>query len=213
MTALFRSLQAIGLIIILSATRLHAEPAKQVLDTAAIKGGLIVHIGCGGNGRLTAALGADDRFAVVGLDTGNVSAARQHIQSLRRYGRVTAIRYDGKRIPLVDGLANLVIVENGDVSDDESMRVLAPKGVLLKKRGDGWSKTVKPWPDTIDEWTHSLYNAGGNAVSKDKLAGPPNHIQWSASPKWTRHHESMSSFQALVSAKGRHGHRQDHPRA
>jgi len=181
-----------------------AGPAERILSEAGVTGGLIVHVGCG-DGRLTAELGGRQTFTVLGLatDAADVDAARTHIQSLERYGRVTAFRFDGQRIPLVDGLANLVVVDRGTMSTDELMRVLAPRGVALTRQGDGWSKAVKPWPSAMDEWTHSLYNASGNAVSGDKLAGPPRHLQWAAGPKWTRHHESMSSFQALVTAKGR----------
>ena len=43
------------------------EQARQILDAAGIKGGLIVHIDCD-DGRLTAALHADNRYLVHGLD-------------------------------------------------------------------------------------------------------------------------------------------------
>ena len=39
-----------------------------------------------------------------------------------------------------------------------------------------------------------------NAVAADRRVAPPGRMQWTAGPKWTRHHESTSSFQALVSA-------------
>ena len=29
-----------------------------------------------------------------------------------------------------------------------------------------WTKTVKPWPEEIDEWTHWLHAADGNAVAR-----------------------------------------------
>ena len=57
--------------------------AREIQDTAGVKGGLIVHVGCG-DGTLTAALRTSDSFIVHGLDTdaANIAAARQHIQSL-----------------------------------------------------------------------------------------------------------------------------------
>ena len=59
--------------------RADTEQAKQILDAAGVKGGLIVHIGCG-SGRLTSALRANDSYVVHGLDRdpGNVAAARKH---------------------------------------------------------------------------------------------------------------------------------------
>ena len=41
--------------------------AKQILDATGVKGGLIVHIGCG-DGRRLAALRANDSYLVHGLD-------------------------------------------------------------------------------------------------------------------------------------------------
>jgi len=67
------------------------QKAKQILDTTGIKGGLIVHIGCG-DGKLTAALRTNDSYMVHGLDTEakNVAKAREHIRSLDLYGPVSA---------------------------------------------------------------------------------------------------------------------------
>ncbi|MCK4294095.1 MAG: hypothetical protein KAY65_12930, partial [Planctomycetes bacterium] len=39
------------------------ERARQILDATGVKGGLVVHIGCG-DGKLTAALRANDSFIV-----------------------------------------------------------------------------------------------------------------------------------------------------
>ena len=44
------------------------ELARQILDATGIRGGLVVHLGCG-DGRLTAALRANDSFMVQGLDS------------------------------------------------------------------------------------------------------------------------------------------------
>ncbi len=179
--------------------------AGRIVAETGVGGGLIVHLGCG-DGRLTAALRANDRYVVHGLDSDadQVAAARGYIRSLGVDGRVSVDRFDGKHLPYIDNLVNLIVAEEShNVPADEIMRVLAPLGVAYVKTGDAWTKTVKPRPAEIDDWTHALYDAGGNAVSKDQVAGPPRRLQWTAGPKWTRHHESMSSFQAMVSAGGR----------
>jgi outer membrane protein assembly factor BamB len=64
-------------------------------------------------------------------------------------------------------------------------------------------KLVKPRPPQMDEWTHYLHNPTNNAVSRDTLVDPPRHLQWIAGPKWSRHHDHMSSSSAIVSAGGR----------
>jgi hypothetical protein len=75
--------------------------------------------------------------------------------------------------------------------------VLAPLGVVLVAGDDmpssvaalkvesapglpGWKKLTKPWPDDIDEWTHYLHGADGNAVARDRVVGPPKRLRWVA---------------------------------
>jgi outer membrane protein assembly factor BamB len=69
--------------------------------------------------------------------------------------------------------------------------------------GAEWTITVKPRPAEIDDWSHYLYDSTGIAISHDTIVGPPKHYQWIGSPKWSRHHDRMSSFNAGVSANGR----------
>ncbi len=192
---------------------------QQILNTTAVTGGLVVHLGCG-DGRLTAALHAGQSYLVRGLDTdpNRVDAAREQIRSLGLYGKVSVDTFDGEHLPFIDNLVNLLVAEapgsvSGEkaainrVSMDEVMRVLAPGGVAYVKKGASWSKTVKPWPDEIDEWTHFLHGPDNNAVAEDTAVGPPRRMQWLAAPKWTRHHGpdkgTQPGVRAMVSAGGR----------
>jgi outer membrane protein assembly factor BamB len=182
-----------------------AQQAERLLETTGVQGGLIVHVGCG-DGRLTAALGANEACLVVGLDVAeaNVKRAREHVQSQRRYGRVSIQRWDGQRLPFIDNLVNLVVAEDLEgMTMYEVMRVLAPRGVAYVRKDGVWKKTVKPWPAEIDEWTHYRYDATGNPVAHDEVVGPPRHMQWVGSPRWSRHHDHMASLSAMVSAGGR----------
>jgi len=179
--------------------------AREILAAADVKGGLVVHVTCG-DGKLTAALHAGDSYLVHGLDAdaANVAAARAHIRTLGLYGKVSVERWSGKRLPYAENLVNLVVSENlGEVPMDDLLRVLAPRGVAYIKTGGTWTKTVKPRPGDIDEWTHHLHDAGGNAVANDRVAGPPRHLQWTAGPRWARSHGWTPSVSAMVSAGGR----------
>ena len=179
--------------------------AKQILDATGIKGGLIVHIGCG-NGRLTAALHTNNGYVVHGLDNdaANVDRARKHADSLGIYGPVSFDIFDGKRLPYVDDMVNLVVSENlGDVLMTEVMRVLCPDGVAYIKKDGKWRRTDKPRPANIDEWTHFLHDSGGNAVANDTQVGPPKRLRWVAEPRWCRSHEFPSSVNSVVCAGGR----------
>jgi hypothetical protein len=64
------------------AATLHAQSAQAILETTGIKGGLIVHLGCG-DGRLTAALHANESYLGhdLGADPEHVAAAQKHISS------------------------------------------------------------------------------------------------------------------------------------
>jgi len=179
--------------------------ANNILEATGVKGGLIVHIGCG-DGKLTVALCASDSYLVHGLDRDakNIEKARKHIRSLGLYGKVSVERFAGRRLPYTDNLVNLVVAEDlGGVSMNEVMRVLCPKGVAYINKDNKWQKTIKPWPDDIDEWTHYLYDASGNAVAKDEHVGSPRRIQWMAGPKKARDHDALSSMSAMTSSGGR----------
>ena len=188
------------------------QRAQQILKACNVKGGLIVHIGCG-DGRLTAALRANDRYLVHGLDRSEsrVARARRYIQSLGVYGAVSVERSESDSLPYIDNLVNLVVSEElsagwpspGTVPMSEVMRVLCPNGVAYIRNDGKWTKTVKPRPKEIDDWTHYLHDASNNAVSHDTVVGPPRRMQWVGSPRYARHHDRMSSVSAVVSAGGR----------
>jgi len=190
------------------AEALNVDPggqARRVLADAGVRGGLIAHVGCG-DGKMTAALRANDSYVVHGLDANpaNIEKACRHIRSLGSYGKISVESWASDRLPYTDNLVNLVVSEDlGRISMDEVTRVLCPGGVAMVKEKGEWKKTVKPRPDDVDEWTHFLHDASGNAVAKDQRVGPPRHVQWLAAPKRSRDHDSLASLSALTSSGGR----------
>ena len=194
--------------------------AVEILDATGVRGGLVVHVGCGPSttstgsgqansgqaGKLTAALRASESYLVHGLDgdAENVRQARAHIRSRGLCGKVSVRQFSGGRLPYAENFVNLLVSEDlGGVPMAEVMRVLAPRGVAYVKGGGVWRKTVKPWPAEMDEWTHWLHGPEGNAVSRDRLVGPPRRLQWTARPLWMRHHDMATSASSMVSAGGR----------
>ncbi|MBC8871015.1 MAG: PQQ-binding-like beta-propeller repeat protein [Planctomycetes bacterium] len=187
-----------------------APTAEQILEATGVQGGLVVHVGCG-DGQLTAALGARDGYLVHGLDAdaANVEQARAHLQSRGIYGKVSVDRLPDNRLPYVDNLVNLLVVSGpSSIEKEEILRVLCPGGVAVEL--DPETRNLKPEtlfrkprPDEIDEWTHYLYDPTNNAVSKDETIAPLRRMQWIGSPRWSRHHDHMSSLSSLVAANGR----------
>ncbi|MCK4960562.1 MAG: PQQ-binding-like beta-propeller repeat protein, partial [Planctomycetes bacterium] len=179
--------------------------ADEIINVTGIRGGLVVHVGCGG-GELTAAFRVNERYIVHGIDTSaeNISEARAYIQKRGVYGPVSVDTFDGTKLPYADNMVNLVVSEGlGDVPMDEVMRVLCPEGKAYIRAASKLTVAVKPRPDEIDEWTHYLHDSSNNAVAHDKLVAPPRHVQWVGSPRWSRHHDRMASMSALVSSGGR----------
>jgi len=108
----------------------------------------------------------------------DASQAREVLVAAGLHGKITVGQWTSGTLPFIDNFVNLLIVDSGStVSREEIERVLAPEGIALI----GTEKTVKPRPATMDDWTHQLHDATGNAVSTDKMLRPPlAHIQWIA---------------------------------
>jgi len=186
-------------------TTVSAQSGRDIIEATGVTGGVVVHLGCG-DGRLTTELAIGESFLVQGLDRSesNVAAARRRILAQGLAGQVSADRLATSSLPYTDNLVSLIVGEDvGDVPSEEIDRVLSPGGVAYLKKDGKWSTMVKAWPDDIDEWTHYLHDASGNAVADDRQVGPPRHMQWLASPSWIRHHHALASVSAVVSSQGR----------
>lgn len=190
-----------------SATRAALPSLSPILEEAAGRRGILVHLGCDDGGR-SLELQDDGRFVVQALDrdAGKVARARDYLRSRQAYGPVSVNVLNGTALPFVDNLVNVLVVDDDmGVSQAEMLRVVSPLGVAWVRNGesDEWVKIVKPWPETMDEWTHFLHDASGNAVSTDETVGPPRRLQWTGGPLWTRSHEFNNSMPAMVTARGR----------
>jgi hypothetical protein len=193
------------LVCLLAGLSLAAESAgPDTLSLAKdLKGRLIVHVGCG-DGTRTAAL--NDRCVVQGLDRSlaNVATARRLLVAKGLNGRVSARHWAGPSLPYNDKLVNILIIEDPDsVAKDEVLRALVPHGTAFVREAGTWTRLVKPRSSEMDDWTHCLHDATGNAVSQDRVVAPIKHLQWFDGPRYGRQHEHMSSVSAVVSAGGR----------
>jgi outer membrane protein assembly factor BamB len=192
----------------LSAGALDAQAnslAQQIIRESGFQGGLLVLVGPW-DADLALSLGQAPNVLVHWLlqDRARLGYARQKIRDARAYGRVSVMAWEGARLPYADATVNLLVLQEDGVAElgpSEGMRVLAPMGAAVQfcDRVRTGPYRLKPRPDDVDEWTHSRYDATGNAVSQDRRAGPPRFLQWEALPRWNR----GTKTSALVSTQGR----------
>ena len=189
-----------------SPARSHAAPTAvnigRMLADNAIHGGLIVAAGCE-DGQLLVELADPPNVLVHGLvpDRERLEAIRRAIRGAGVYGRVSAVAWEGVLLPYADGTVNLLLATGvgAELAAEEIDRVLAPLGAAWIEREGELAEYRKAWPSDIDHWTHSRYDATGNAVSRDQRVGPPRFLQWEASPRWNRGVKTSG----LVSTRGR----------
>lgn len=183
-----------------------AEEASELVRATGLQGGFIVQVGIS-NPESLRELKLTDAIQVHALDADPdmIRDARMTLRQSGEYGDISVDRWTGGQLPYVDNLVNVLVIDAAEaVSNDELLRVLVPRGIAFVRQQNGsWETIVKPWPDEIDEWSHYLHDATGNSVAHDDRVGPPRHLQWVGSPRWSRHHDRMASMSALVSTNGR----------
>lgn len=211
----------------LSAKTGDAEALRELMGAAGAKGGLAIVLGCdpstgSGQAILDKMIEAVERgpYLVQFLDTDakKVAKAREYIQEKGLYGPVSANVYDGKNLPYIDNLANLVVV-NAEcrAPSAELFRILAPRGVAIVEESfdirksefavqylsERKRKLTKPVPKDTDEWSHWLHGPDNNAVANDKEVDVPRHLQWIQDPIWISSHNLNPGVSAMVTSGGR----------
>lgn len=195
-------------------------PAVGLGDIARAMGinkGLVIYVGPVED---TVALGRGTEALAHGLaeDAAAVKQARAGLHQSGLVGRVTVSAFDGRRLPFIDQVANLIVVTTGNRLNGEVARVLAPRGIVVLRspltdcpttlsRIDspvpGWVAYRRTVPDEIDDWSHYMHGPNNNAVAADTRVGPPSRLQWVADPKWNREHDMLPGVFSVISEKGR----------
>ena len=176
---------------------------SEFVEQFKFSGGVVVALDFD-DGEFLSGLATDGPFLIQGLlkEEGRLEAARKAIQQADVYGKVSCNGYNGRELPYVDNLVNLLLVnESCQVPEAELMRVLIPGGRLVTKGPRGWKKRAKPMPDGLDEWNQFLHGADNNGVSLDNV-GPPQRLRWHDTPEFGRSKALSPSFTSMVSAGG-----------
>ena len=179
------------------------DRAQMIVGKSRFTGGVAVHVQ-GADAALLRSLQQQRTNLLGHLLVAQEKDARRERETLVAaglHGTISVGLWQAGTLPFVDNFVNLLIVDRADaVSREEVLRVLAPEGTAFLAS----EVLVKPRPATLDDWPHQLYDAAGNAVSKDKALKPPlQHLQWVGGPRWSRHHDKMSSVSACVSGDGK----------
>jgi hypothetical protein len=179
----------------------HGTEPVRAIQEAGITGGLVARVG---SADVTMqSLGQRFHIRLLLDDAATADKAQAAIDGTGLTGRFTVSVWDGVTLPFADRVLNaLVLAKPSQVGAAEARRVLAPRGLLVTPAG----VERKPVPKTIDDWTHYLYDASGNAVSKDQEVASPVSFRWGAAPCHLRSHNHGSSFTGLVTGGGRMFH-------
>ena len=167
-------------------------------------GGLVVFVGAPPLSQL-------ERLSATGRYVIQVLVAREQVTPLRRqllgagiHGVVSVVEWRaGRALPYTENLVNVAVVRGEPEAAAELKRVVQPLGGIFVEAdsalgktlldqglepdtrvptGDSWKFFRKPWPAEMDTWSHPRHGADGNAVSGDRLVGPPRRIRWVAGP-------------------------------
>jgi outer membrane protein assembly factor BamB len=198
-----------------------ADTPDGLIAASGIKGGLVVVVGNLQEPALEE-LVPGPSFLVQGLlrDESAAVDLRTRIHAAGRGDRVAVRTWDGKRLPYIDKLVNVLVMASGDsaLAVGEIERVLAPNGVVMTREKstvlpasfevrssapEGWRMASKPWPEGMGEWNHWLHGPDNTGVTTDEISEFPRELQWHQIPLWLKSHELIPALSAVVSAQGR----------
>lgn len=146
-------------------------------------GGMLVWLGPA-SGEQLVALGRAHPALVVQALLPDAAAAQAANQALHAGGMLGRMRAEVRRpgaLPQTEHSANLVVLAAGAGDRAEAERICAPGGAVLDGglTGAAWTKPV---PAEMDVWTHLRHGADRVPMSRDRLVGPPQALQWLDGP-------------------------------
>jgi len=183
---------------------------------ATLRGGLVVQLGASDT-QQAIELSKTGRYLVHVLDSDatKIASAQSAIHAGGRYGLAWAeVHREQKRLTYAENVVNMIVVRDYTAPLAELRRVLTPGGSIVVHNTDAISQddleaggftqiedrnetlvATNPWPDEMDVWSHPRHAADGNAVSQDRLVGPPERVRWVAA--------ATSEVEGMVTAGGR----------
>ena len=170
---------------------------------AGVRPGFCIDMG-GSNAAMLASAG----WIVQGLafDAEGLKRARAAVDSANLVGAAQLSRLVHGPLPYVEGLADLVLVENSaaltaqGIDETECLRVLADGGLLLTWRNGAWKSMTRPARAPTTKWTHPAGGPDGNRYAPDAPVGP-FALSWQAGTPQNLIH--WATTRGYVAAQGR----------
>ncbi|MBC8470546.1 MAG: PQQ-binding-like beta-propeller repeat protein [Planctomycetes bacterium] len=165
----------------------YAKAAEEILDSARIKSGICIDLGCG-TGELALELVKQSQLYVIGIDSNpaKVNRARRMLDDAGIYGsRVTIHLGDPHKTPYPRNCANLIVSSQSLAGKQESLdkaeieRLQRPYGGVVCLGTPGQLQVRRRGPmKGAGQWTHQNCDAANTLCSPDKLAKGPLEMAW-----------------------------------
>jgi outer membrane protein assembly factor BamB len=158
---------------------------RAVREAVGDRPGLVLQVGAvDGSLAIALAKGGPQVVAAVTADEAGAAAVRGALLRAGVHGQATAAAMNKGRLPICDWLVDVAVVEStGLVTEAELLRVVRPGGVILVRSAQGLVRSVRPRPDTIDDWPMYGRDAAGTHASRDQLVGPGRGLRWISGPQ------------------------------
>ncbi|MBO93547.1 MAG: hypothetical protein CMI32_01440 [Opitutales bacterium] len=141
---------------------------------------------------------SDLRVILCAAKADEIDKLRRDLTAAGLYGNEIVVhkREQSAALPYADHIFNLVLAPEGNLPENELLRILRPKDgtALLGFKLD--KKLVKPPLEGAGEWTHLYAEPGNTACSRDQNVAADLSLQWFGRPGpqrlLDRHHRSVS---------------------
>ena len=172
---------------ILSLNTSYAQSPTELAKKAKIHRGLILVIDHNHDTAIQLASTGNHLVHLI-IDSNQIEKVRQLSLEKNLGGRLLVQpKTKDNHLPHPDRFVNLILVNADGLksqlpSEAELQRVLAIRGKIVTKKNNKWQIIPKRPIAKLDGWFSHWYNATGNCVSNDQLAGVPRVIQWQHGP-------------------------------
>ena len=161
---------------------LYAKDADLIFKKYGRTKGFCLIIGAKKDGSLPIQILNNSEMLVHVIDSNqkNLNLLKSKIEKQSLSGRIQTGHSSLEKIPFVDDIINLLIIENSSLklSDDEINRVVAPGGLICKYDGNDYNFKIKKRSVGMGTWLHPAGDVGLNRKGNDKKVPLIPRLRW-----------------------------------